>query len=465
MTTFSPHFSAERTILDDLAAVASRRKGVILATTIAAILSVYLTLLFLPESYEATALLEVMIGRENTEVPAGVQKGNIYPSGIQKEEINSYIQLLKARESAENVVETMGLQAFRFESPPPQTLLQHVKSALRNAKTWAMDTLTDALIALSIKKELTEREKVIQLLNSSLDANREGDSNVIRASLHLPSREIAVEALAAVIKSSLDRNPHSQTASSVLPILEAQVGEDERGLQALQQRRLQIMNEGGLSSVERDRAELLQRLHRVLYEMDDKKSQLATASARLDELTTNPIRLSARDEINQTDVQIAGLRAGIQQDEANARTINTTLDRLNTAAVSLESVTLRIGEAEKRFAIDTAQRDEAHMNQMLDEARVHNVAMMSAAAAGPEPVSPNKLRFLGFGAAGGLILGIVLAILLEWGDDRIRGRDQLSRLSGLPVLGEFQLNPARDPDVIAATTQSRKKSSRAPARA
>ena len=78
----------------------------ILITTVATVLAVYLSLFFVPETYEATALLEVMLGRQNTELPATVQKGSVYPSGVQREEVNSNIQLLKARESGENVVDS-----------------------------------------------------------------------------------------------------------------------------------------------------------------------------------------------------------------------------------------------------------------------------------------------------------------------------------------------------------------------
>ena len=67
----------------------------------------------------------------------------------------------------------------------------------------------------------------------------------------------------------------------MLPVLEEQVSSDAKKLQTLQQERQQIMQEGGLSSVDRQRTELLQRLHKVLYEADQKKSQLATAEAQM----------------------------------------------------------------------------------------------------------------------------------------------------------------------------------------
>ena len=394
MTSISRISASEKTILDDMIGVARRRKGVILITMVATVLAVYLSLFFVPETYEATALLEVMLGRQNTDLPATVQKGSVYPSGVQREEVNSNIRLLKARESAEDVVDNLGPAAFRFEPPPPQTLLQHVKYAIRRMKAGAMDALTNGLIAIGLKKELTEREKVIALLDRSLDATREGEFNVIRVSLGLPSREVAIAALATVLKSFTDRNPHLKAATDVLPVLEEQVSSDAKKLQTLQQERQQIMQEGGLSSVDRQRTELLQRLHKVLYEADQKKSQLATAEARLAELTTNPVRQSVRDEIDQSNVQIAGLRAGIRQDEMNAQAIDKTLSELNGAADRLQLINLHIDAMEKRFTLDAAHRDAAKVDQALDESKVLNVAVISGVGAPPEPVSPNKLRLI-----------------------------------------------------------------------
>jgi uncharacterized protein involved in exopolysaccharide biosynthesis len=449
LTSISSGLASDRTILDDMVGITLRRKAVILLTALAAVAAVYVTLLFVPETYEATALLEVTLGRQNTELPPGVEKGSIYPSGVQREEINSDIQILKAPESAEDVIEALGLGTFRFEPSPPQTLLQHVKYVIRQAKTWAMDNVTRGLISMGLKKELTEREKVLALLNSALDATREAESNVIRVSMRLPSRDVAEQALSVVVKSFIDKNPHLKTGVTLLPILDAQVAADAKELQDLQAEREKIMEQGGLSSVERQRIELLQRLHKVFYDRDDKKSQLAAAQARLAELTNYPIRLSMRDEIDQTNVQISGLRASVDQDEANAEAINKTLDRLNSAADKLELVNLRVDAASKRFSLDAAQRDSAQVAQALDAGKILNVSVISDVGAPPEPVSPNKLRFLAIGAAGGLVLGIVLATLLEWGDDRIRGKDHIARASGLPYFGEFQLGPITDPDALS----------------
>lgn len=441
MAVTSLALGSNRTIVDDLVGVARRRKAVILITTLATTLTVYLGLLFVPERYEATAQLQVMLGRENTELPAAVQRGNVYPTGVQREEINTDIQLLKSRESVENVVDVMGLEPFRFDPQPPRTLFQYIKHAARVAKDWAQDTVVNGLILIGLKKELTEREKVIALLTSSLDAVKEGDSNVIRVSLRLPGRKTATEALATVIRSYFDRQASLRAKRQVLSILEAQVSGDTGELENLQRQRKQIKHEWGLSSIERQRTELLQRLHKVLYEMEDRKSQLAAAEASRAVIA----KRSATIPIIGQDLKISGLQAAIKQDETNAQGIDRTLAGLNEAGERLELVDLQIDASKKRLMSDMARRDSARVDQELDQHQFVNVAVISDVAASPEPVSPYKLRFMAFGVLGGFILGTTLGTLLEWGDDTIHGREEFAGLPNLPFLGEFRLGQSEFP--------------------
>jgi hypothetical protein len=83
-----------------------------------------------------------MLGRQNTD-PGHGPKGSVYPSGVQREEVNSNVRLLKARESAENVVNTSASRPSVL-SRPPVNALQRVKYAF-GVKAWA-DTLTNGLI-------------------------------------------------------------------------------------------------------------------------------------------------------------------------------------------------------------------------------------------------------------------------------------------------------------------------------
>jgi uncharacterized protein involved in exopolysaccharide biosynthesis len=187
-----PRYGIDRTILDEFIGVVRRRKLLVLATLLGMTITVYVGLSVIPERYEAEARLLVMLGRENIQVPVTVQKGGVYASGVQREEINSDIQLIRSRGLIESVVDAVGVARFRFEPPPPQTLWQHARYFLGQVRRWIQDRAEELLVQLGLKKELTEREKAIELVDGALDVSREGESNVIQIQLRLPSRQVAV---------------------------------------------------------------------------------------------------------------------------------------------------------------------------------------------------------------------------------------------------------------------------------
>lgn len=508
----------DRPLLNELMGVLKRRKRTIVMTALSMVVAVYVGLMFVTEKYEAAAQLWVLLGRQNTEVPDSAQKGNVYASGVQREEINSNIQVLKSRELIERVVDQEGVETYRFEPPPPQSLWQYIKAGARSVKRWGSDLANAALIQMGLRKELSEREKVIDLVAGSLDVQREGESNVIRLSVRLPSAEIAVRTASRVLQVYFDRYTRLRSTSTILPVLERQVAKDQQDLEALQDERQKVLRDWGLSSVESQRGELLKRLQSVQYETDRSRAEQAAAEARLvslkkrtaavpsrerdrqstqpnpsvqslkERLVTlrakrsdlasryvaiesplvrqvdneisalqaqlgsedtrqqgeasvqvNPIWLSLQKSLEETVVQLAGLSASIKAATDNADAINRELARLNEGEAKLQIVDLQLGAAQKRFAADSARRDAARLDEILDERKVVNVAQVAAPSASPEPVSPQKLRILGFAAVGGIILGMVLSMLLEWIDDTIHGRQEVERATSLTYLGEFVL--------------------------
>jgi polysaccharide biosynthesis protein PslE len=510
----------EHTVVDELGGVIRRRKAIILATTLGMILVVYLGLWFVPERYEAAAELLVMLGRENTQAPVVAQKGNVYPSGVQREEINSDIQLLKSRELIEGVVDVEGLDAYRFEPPSPHTLWEKVRYEAHQAKRWATETLSEVMIRVGLKKQLTDREKVIQMIGSNLDVTRQTDSNVIRVALRLPNGDVATSTVSTLIRLYIGRYSSLRMTAMAIPVFDKQLDADRIALAMLHDERQQILHKWQLSSVDRQRAELLGRLQKVEDDADSRRSQMAAQNAKLSVLTSrvaalpevdrdrettepnpvtrslqerlidlrmkrmevgaryrdtsvplysvaqidqeiaavngllakenrrqqgevrlqnNPVRLSLQNQAEQARVDLSGLAAAIQADEEHAAVIRAELDRLNEGEARLQMVDLQLDVASKRFTNDSAQRDAARIDEIMDNRQVVNVAVLTDATAAPEPVSPQKLRILGFGAVGGLVIGGLLGMLLEWGDDTIHDGEGLARTTQLPLLGEFHL--------------------------
>src|SRR5262249_52469087 len=66
---------------------------------------------------------------------------------------------------------------------------------------------------------------------------------------------------------------------------------------------------------------------------------------------------------------------------------------------------------------------------------VPDARLISRAEPPPDPVSPNKLRFLLLGTFGGLAIGGALAFAREGFDRRIRQASEVEAVTGIPVFG------------------------------
>jgi uncharacterized protein involved in exopolysaccharide biosynthesis len=73
-------------------------------------------------------------------------------------------------------------------------------------------------------------------------------------------------------------------------------------------------------------------------------------------------------------------------------------------------------------------------SRMASEQRAERLSLVEPANLPDRPFSPNRLLLVGAGAAGGLILGLMLALGLEFVNRPVRSPRQLEQL-GLPVIG------------------------------
>jgi len=288
-------------ILQDVANVLRRRKLVVGVTALAAMVATFIALMFMPESYEAEARLMMVLGRENIQVPVTVQNGGVFSPGVQREEINSEIQLLRSHEVISKTVAAVGLERFEFRASPPQTAWQRIKHALRSAKRWTQTLVSDTMIQMGLKKRLTSEEKVIKLIEKSLDAARDADSNVIRVSLKLPDRTVAIETLNQLIAIYQQQHVTVRVASTVLPLLDAQVENDRAELASLRDDRLGLIRTYGLASTASRSGQLQERLEKILYDADTKRSDLAESQQQLGVLSARTSSLPTSEQERQIE--------------------------------------------------------------------------------------------------------------------------------------------------------------------
>lgn len=98
----------------------------------------------------------------------------------------------------------------------------------------------------------------------------------------------------------------------------------------------------------------------------------------------------------------------------------------------LESFTTEASTQTSEYA---ALRQSLQQLQLLEASASSSFQIITRASEPVEPFAPDKPRGLVIALAGGLVLGIGLAFLLEQFDTRVRSDDQIAEILGLPVVG------------------------------
>ena len=227
---------------------------------VAIIIGSYAALMYMTEQYQADAKLLVKLGRENAEVPLAVEKGGIYATGVQKEEINSYINLLTSASLIAETVDIVGVENFNFKARKPETLFEAIKYYVKAGVREVKQLVRETTFLLGLKKELTDRELAIKLVERSLSVSKERDSNVIAMSLRLPDGELARTTLNTLIDSYLRRHVDLRRNIEVARVFEAQTEAYHDQLAALQLEMAQVKADWSINSVPEQRSAMIARL-------------------------------------------------------------------------------------------------------------------------------------------------------------------------------------------------------------
>jgi uncharacterized protein involved in exopolysaccharide biosynthesis len=520
-TTFAQPFELEHALGEDLKEILRRRKVLILVVLVATIVSAYLALYLVSEQYEAHARLLVKLGRENTEVPITVEKGGVFSSGVQKEEINSYIQLLGSRAIIESAVDRVGVERFYPEPVAGDSLFGKFKFELKHSLRWVKQRVQDFLYVLDIEKEIGKREGAILGVESSLKVERERDSNVIGISLRLPDPQLAKDVVAAMLEFYMERHVELRRDVNIREVFDNQAAQHRKQLETLQKEIASIKEEYDLSSISEQRIKMLARMHDLKRQSDQDEGELislrsqqtllqsklaglpkTTKSAevvgpsphlkpikeRLVELqverirasgkyakdsptiatldeeiaeveallkseevqqtgdvtySPDPLRTAIERDLEQVEFRIAGLTASVGVNKQHADAIELSLKRLNVGEDKIHMAEMERGIVEEEYLSYAKRRGEAQIDEELDVRRVANVAVLSAPSVGYKPVYPPKLLLLGIACIAGVLLGIGLALVLEWNSDVIHGPEELARIPHLPLLGVFHIEESK----------------------
>nr|WP_316640530.1 Wzz/FepE/Etk N-terminal domain-containing protein [uncultured Roseateles sp.] len=465
----------------DLVRALDYHRWLIVATTLGAVLTSYGAMQFVSEEYESTARLLVKLGRENVEVPVSVEKGGLISNGVRKEDINSEIQMLSARSQLEAAVDALGPEAFKMAAPPPQTLFQKIKFELRRVVRWAKAQFKELSILLNLRPRLSEREEAVTLVQKALRVEREKDSDVISIAARLPSAELAMQVVDTVVKLYLERRVEVRRERGMSSFFDEQLQTLRDQLRLLDASRLQLRDGLQISTIGEERSLLLSRLQLLRKEAQSDEGEMkllrlpagatadAAAQARLssqpnhEQLRAKVTELRIRrtellqrfkedaEAVQRVDREIAQiettLRQSIEAQLGERRTvaagIETRLRALNHAESELDRIERDRAVVLQTFQTYAKRSEEARVSEALDLRRVSNIAVLNPAERPIEAVSPRKLLMVGLALPLGLLVGLALALFLEYLNQTIRDERDLGGADRGLFLGRLRITARR----------------------
>lgn len=342
--------SNERLSWAEIAGLVGRYRTVILITFIAVVLGAYCTLQFMTEQYESQSSLLVKLGRENIELPTTVQTTGIVATGLRPEELASEIQILHSRALLEQVVDELGPQAFAFAPPPPHGFIQTIKFNAKKIARWGKQRYNDLLIALNLKKRLTEREAAIVLLEDTIEAAPEKGSDVIGLTVRLPSADLAVRVEQVLLRRYFEERTALRRTPTEQQFFSQELDRQAAALHQLEMNRAQLLKTYQISSVPEQRSILLKELGDMETELNSDQK----AEARIQqEQGVMQQRLSSLPESSQSSV--------VQSPNPSVQAFRERLSELEVEHVRLASRYQPGAEPLKRVEEEIASV-QSHLN-------------------------------------------------------------------------------------------------------
>ena len=174
-----------------------------------------------------------------------------------------------------------------------------------------------------------------------------------------------------------------------------------------------------LAAVEADRARLLTWRTPADPDVAGADRTIRTLGARLSQLVES---------------QLSGLNDA-------ARAVDSALARFDLTLQRVPDVELRYARLRRQVDLDTQLytllQTRLKESQIAEAMEMANIQVVDAATVPSRPVGPRRLTNLFFGTAGGVLLGLLVALVREGSDTRVRSREELVRLTELPLLASI----------------------------
>ncbi len=347
----------------DVAAFVGRYKFPILLVFALSVLGTYTTLSLLTDQYDTQAAVLVKLGRENVDPPPTARNTNVF-SGIRREEVLSEVEMMKSPDLTERLVKEIGLDAFRVKRVKPASLLGQVKFYLKAAARTVKEQYGEALIALALKKRLTEEERAVEEVSNALSVAYQKDSDVVSLKLRMADPNLARRLLSKLLDLYMLRRIELRQTGGAGQFLAQEAATLRQRLDAIEAEKAGWKANRQLSSAQDQKVLLLRQIRDVTAERDGTVREsraitrqmevtgrlLTEAPERLkasEQQTPDPVLESLRQRLTVLEAERAHLVGKFQIGSGQVQNVDEEIRRLRTLvqkanAIQVGSITYQV---------------------------------------------------------------------------------------------------------------------------
>ncbi|MBI1745529.1 MAG: hypothetical protein HYR55_02965 [Acidobacteria bacterium] len=164
----------------------------------------------------------------------------------------------------------------------------------------------------------------------------------------------------------------------------------------------------------------------------------APRSTSLVEVKVNPIYGKLKDQITELESEIQLRRKERETAKTDVATFERYIGATPQAGMELAVITRDLSSLRDRYNKLRNMLNEAKMASNMDaRQKGESFRIQDPASLPATPIKPRRIIYILIGALFGLGLGILLAVLREFFDEKIRTRAEIEGPLGLPVLVEI----------------------------
>ncbi len=460
--------------LRDVITTLFKRKGLIFFFAILVLVLVFLGNTVLPPTYESTAQIMVLRGRETLSSPATANLSES-PSALPMVQMNeadvlSEIQLMYSNDVLREAVEELGLHTGG--SGQGASGVRAVFNAAQNA--WTRGT-----IAIGLQNEKTALESWVDILRSAISARQIQDSNVIDIRCRMGTAEDAQNVLAKVVELYKRKHIEIFEPEGSSAFFENELEQARTAWTEAQEKLKQFRTDNGVFEIEKENDLLLEqfaRAKRLDLQLQDlskvtgdeidaagPESELMQSLSRETESTViTELRLRVlekilrRHEITQSQGPNHPAVIAINNEIASAwdrlnDAIEHTTKIVNTEKESLQQRLTELAELmdehdglvkevelkNDAYAFFGQKVQEAVAGERLAQEQYTNIRDVSRPSLPSSPIRPRKLFNMLIALIVGLVGGVSLAYIREYLDHGLKTPEDVDHFLNVPMLASF----------------------------